>query len=382
MNPLDAWTFDSGLYLANVAAAATLACAAALAAARILKSRPAPVRYGVLLAAMLLALLSPGMAWTARALGLSPLCISAPVPEKIAEAVAPMVEPIALPPTPETPMMPAPLGPVLPPPAEPVLEAAPPTVPLPWPQILLAAAALVWSAGTAVCLVFLVRGLVLVQRLRRSLRPARDARLGAAAIRAACTLGLLKLPRICVSDLVPAPLSLGLARPAIVMPEGLAETLSDTDLEAVVLHEAAHIAHRDHWVGLMQRVVLALFWWNPLVRMLSDRLSAAREEVCDNYVVRAQGDGRPFAQFLVRMAGRLTACRRLTAAIGLVQEPRRGLEERIRGLLRKERNTMTRMNLAAMALVGVFSLGLGGLMLLATVGAAEEADDTEAAPAE
>ena len=80
MNLLDAWTFDSGLYLVNVAVAATLACASALAAARVLKSRPAPVRYGVLLAAMMLALLSPGVAWTARALGLSPLCISAPGP--------------------------------------------------------------------------------------------------------------------------------------------------------------------------------------------------------------------------------------------------------------------------------------------------------------
>ena len=61
MNPLDALTIDVGLYLVNVAAAVTLACALGVAASRLLRSRPAPVRYGLLLAALLLALGSPGV---------------------------------------------------------------------------------------------------------------------------------------------------------------------------------------------------------------------------------------------------------------------------------------------------------------------------------
>ena len=374
MNLLDALTIDVGLYLVNVAIAVTLACALGVAATRLLRSRPAPVRYGLLLAALLMALGAPGAVWIGSAVDICPLRVPIAAAE---EQAGPMVwgaepQPVVLvvespaPAAPETPVepMPAEVAPLGPP-------KAPAATPIPWSRLLVAAAVVVWTAGTVIGLAVMGRGLVLVWRLRGTLKPTDDGRPAQAAAWAAGVLGVSRPVEVRLSPSVPAPLSIGLVRPVIVLPEAMVSALEETDLQAVVLHEAAHIAHRDHWVGLLQRLALAMFWWNPLVRMLSGRLSEAREEVCDNYVVRAQGDGVRFARFLVDVAARTPACRRLTAAIGLVQHPRRGLEARVRKLLRKERDTMTRMNLTAVALAGVFAAGIAGLMVGCNIGAAK-----------
>ena len=378
MNLLDALTVDVGLYLVNVAIAVTLACTLGVAATRLLRSRPAPVRYGLLLAALLLALGSPGIVWIGSASGICPLRVPLAAPEEQAGPTAPAAELEPMAPWVEGPAPAASETPVEAPPAAPV-SAEVPKAPIPWPRLLVAAAIVVWAVGTAIGLAVMGRGLVLVWRLRGTLRPAADRRLARAAAWAARVLGLSRPVEVRLSPSVPVPLSIGLVRPVIVLPEAMVTTLAEADLQAIILHEAAHVAHRDHWVGLLQRLALALFWWNPLVRILSGRLSEAREEICDNYVVRAHGDGVRFARFLVDVAARTAACRGLTAAIGLVQHPRHGLEARVRKLLRKERNTMTRMNLTAVALAGVFAAGIAGLMVGCNIGAAKAEVPGEAA---
>ena len=50
------------------------------------------------------------------------------------------------------------------------------------------------------------------------------------------------------------PVSLGLLRPVIILPRGLAQTIEHGPLEALILHETAHIARRDPWVGVAQRI--------------------------------------------------------------------------------------------------------------------------------
>lgn len=88
----------------------------------------------------------------------------------------------------------------------------------------------------------------------------------------------------------------------IVLPQGMAETLSDEELLYTLTHEAAHIARHDLAIAWLQQLCLCLYWWNPLVRAVYDGINRVREQLCDDYVVRAHGSGDTFAAVLVSLA--------------------------------------------------------------------------------
>jgi len=74
-------------------------------------------------------------------------------------------------------------------------------------------------------------------------------------------------------------------RPVIVLPRGLAERLSDGELESVLKHELFHVKRLDNLFGSLQMVVCCLFWFHPLVRLIDRRLIEERELMCDERVI-------------------------------------------------------------------------------------------------
>ena len=172
------------------------------------------------------------------------------------------------------------------------------------------------------------------------------------------------------------PISLGLLRPAIVLPEDIGWELNDGQLESVLLHETAHVAHKDYWVGLMGRLAAALFWWHPLVHLMNRRLADLREDICDNYVVQQQGDGRGYARVLVELAARTAWRTALPAAIGLLENEFNGLEGRVRRLLQVNRKTETRLSLPAVGVLLGFVLSLVGVLFVSNVRAERTANES------
>jgi TonB family protein len=91
-------------------------------------------------------------------------------------------------------------------------------------------------------------------------------------------------------------------RPVIVLPTGLAATLSEAELEAVLLHELIHIRHWDNLLGTWQMVGCCLCWFHPLIWWLDRRLLAERELVCDEQVVGRVGAAQTYAASLWKVA--------------------------------------------------------------------------------
>jgi TonB family protein len=76
-------------------------------------------------------------------------------------------------------------------------------------------------------------------------------------------------------------------RPLIVLPHGLAERLSDGELESVLAHELFHVKRLDNMFGSLQMFVCCLFWFHPLVWLIDRRLIEERELICDERVIRS-----------------------------------------------------------------------------------------------
>ncbi len=126
----------------------------------------------------------------------------------------------------------------------------------------------------------------------------------------------------------------------MILPEGLAEALECDSLRDVLVHECAHIVRLDAWVGLLQRLAGTLYWPHPLVYFASGELTRAREEVCDNYVLRC-GDPRGYARTLLALTEQCLPMGAVRPGLGLLGA-RWTLADRVAGLLDTRRVPMTR----------------------------------------
>jgi len=87
------------------------------------------------------------------------------------------------------------------------------------------------------------------------------------------------------SGIAKVPLLIGYLKPVILVPIGLINALEQQEVEAILLHELAHIRRRDYLVNLLQSFVETLLFFNPAVLWLSSLFCAERENCCDDIVV-------------------------------------------------------------------------------------------------
>jgi len=136
---------------------------------------------------------------------------------------------------------------------------------------------LAWLAGVLAMLALLC---VRLRNARLDGRPAAPARVLEAA-----RLPARGIPVACVPGRE-VPAVEGILRPRIVLPPDIERLLSRRELEAVLVHEAAHARRRDNLIELAYEVGRCLLWFHPLMWLAGSRLALYRELSCDESVVR------------------------------------------------------------------------------------------------
>ena len=126
---------------------------------------------------------------------------------------------------------------------------------------------------------------------------------------------------------VDVPLVAGYLRPVILLPLDLLAGLPAGQVEAILLHELAHIRRRDYLVNLMQAVAENLLFYHPAVWWVSGVIRAEREHCCDDLAVAVQGNAFEYASALTALETRRGAPEPALAATG------GNLMKRIRRLL-------------------------------------------------
>jgi GWxTD domain-containing protein len=91
--------------------------------------------------------------------------------------------------------------------------------------------------------------------------------------------------RLLESCLAEVPMVLGHFRPVILMPLGLLTGLPAEQVEAILLHELAHIRRADFLVNLCQRLIEGLLFYHPAVWWISKVIRNEREICCDDVVI-------------------------------------------------------------------------------------------------
>jgi len=122
--------------------------------------------------------------------------------------------------------------------------------------------------------------------------------------------------RLMISPAVQAPAVLGWIRPMVLVPAGALAGLPAEQLEAVLLHELAHIRRHDYLVNLAQGAIESLLFYHPAVWWISAQIREEREHCCDDVAVALTGDAIAYARTLTEFAGAQAAFRPALGANG------------------------------------------------------------------
>jgi TonB family protein len=93
----------------------------------------------------------------------------------------------------------------------------------------------------------------------------------------------------------------GVLRPTVLLPESMADQLSEAELEAVMMHEMIHVCRWDNLVANLQRMLCFVFWFHPCVWLLDRLLLVERERACDEEVISLGGAADVYASSLLKV---------------------------------------------------------------------------------
>ncbi|TDO24703.1 M56 family metallopeptidase [Pedobacter duraquae] len=112
-------------------------------------------------------------------------------------------------------------------------------------------------------------------------------------------LGIRKSVALMESGYVNFPVVIGHLKPLVLIPAGLLSGLPPAQIEAVLLHELAHIKRNDYLTNLLQTITEAIFFFNPGLLWISSLLRDEREHCCDDIALAQTGNKRDFIHALI-----------------------------------------------------------------------------------
>lgn len=214
----------------------------------------------------------------------------------------------------------------------------------------------VWAAGAGLTLACLLLWAWLARRQIRRAVPLKDPFCRQIVDRQ----GLRRPVDLLCCDRIRTPLTCGLLRPKILLPQQT--DLTDRQgLVCALTHELAHIRRLDALRKGLIRAALCLHWFNPLVWMLVCLSDRDFEQACDEKALSALGEEQKgaYARALLRLAEQNCRPGPLHSGFGLTGQT--GLEERIGSIMNYQKISRRTALAAALALVAAVTVSAAEL---------------------
>lgn len=169
------------------------------------------------------------------------------------------------------------------------------------------------------------------------------------------SLGIKKIVNIAESGLTKVPMVIGHFKPLILIPVGLLTALPPQQIEAILIHELAHVQRRDYLVNLLQGLMEILFFFNPAVLWLSALIKTERENCCDDMAIQQTSSKFNYISALV-------SCQEYQAAapdFAMAFSRKTQLKNRVQRLVYSNNHSLNRMEKSILAVcIGLVGFGL------------------------
>lgn len=157
----------------------------------------------------------------------------------------------------------------------------------------------VWACGVLLMALRLVWAAGCVRRIRLG-APRLDRR-RFAHLAARLDVAIERI-RFVETDRLGSPAAFGALAPVVAVPVGMLTQMPASAVEAILLHELAHVRRHDYLANLLQCVAEALLFYHPAVWWMSSVIRREREHCCDDLVLEATGgDAVTYAQALLTL---------------------------------------------------------------------------------
>ena len=168
--------------------------------------------------------------------------------------------------------------------------------------------------------------------------------------------------RVVDDDAVAGPAVEGFVRPRVLLPASLLLSWRRDELDPVLLHELVHVRRWDPAARLLGNLLQILYFFHPLVWWVGRRLGEAREQACDDAVVRRlRGGKREYIAALLRSVEERSV---VYGAVGLgMARRRRPLAVRLKRMLRRGYDPALRTDVLSLV---VLVLGVSLALALST----------------
>jgi RND family efflux transporter MFP subunit len=225
----------------------------------------------------------------------------------------------------------------------------------------------IWLVGAGILALSLIAGhSVLLVRASRA-QVVREEVVLDALREAAARLAFHGRVRLLLDTRYGIPLAWGVIRPCLLLPAD-APRWDRARLNAVLLHELAHLQRYDLLALLLTRVACTLYWFNPLVWLAVWRLQIEREGACDDLVLGAGLKASDYAEHLLQATLQYEANR---SADALAMATPSRLERRLSCLLNPNR---TRASVTPTVVLSLAAASLVVAVPLAMIQATRGAD--------
>jgi beta-lactamase regulating signal transducer with metallopeptidase domain len=158
---------------------------------------------------------------------------------------------------------------------------------------------LIWFLLFIIKCTQLITGLCYIRRLRCSNNYGVSFYWKDRLLQLAKKTGVTRTILFLESELVKVPAVIGFLKPMLLVPAGLLSQLPPEQVEAILLHELAHIRRRDFLVNLLQSFIEAFFFFNPAIVWISSLIREEREACCDDMVLAHIPQKTSYLQALV-----------------------------------------------------------------------------------
>jgi len=158
----------------------------------------------------------------------------------------------------------------------------------------------VWLFGVFLMSLRLAKGYMDVLRTKRRASEILTGPIAAAFADLKNSMELKNVAIFASSD-VQNPISFGIKNPTVLMPNNIAERMSEAEARLVLSHELEHIKRHDYLINLAQRILGAFFFFHPLFHLANNNLTREREFICDDWVIQATQDRIAYARCLTTL---------------------------------------------------------------------------------
>jgi bla regulator protein BlaR1 len=148
----------------------------------------------------------------------------------------------------------------------------------------------------------LMGGFVHIHHIRKQKNLSADGTWTAKAAELCKQLKIVKTVALYFSAQVDIPLTIGYFKPIIIFPIALINNLDTEQVEAILLHELAHIKRHDYLLNILQCVMETLLCFNPFVWLISKTIRQEREYCCDDIVMDEEYNNFTYSKALYIIA--------------------------------------------------------------------------------